>query len=372
MAEPTVGLDAAALLADLRRRDLVTPEEAAAITATLAARRPQDEPPLHLKILSAIGTALASAFFLGFLGVSDLIDFHSGLAIAIWGAAFLATGIAVSLALRRRAPGLATDFVAQAAFAALAVGKVLVVAGAVVWFGDATPWVVTSALAIVTVATYPVSGSSLDRLLSPYAVFASVLWEILEHGGRETSATLPLSAFCLAMLILVGALVLPARAHAALRPIGLAALAALGTVVVILASGHDAGFWASSRPLDPRPIEWGLVAALIGLIARVAGDLRRLAGPTLAPAVIAALALGWAAAPGIVFALGLAILGHAHHDRPLRVFGILALPAFLALWYYGRDLTLLTKAATLVGSGVLLLLGRGFMAWRGLDRETAA
>jgi hypothetical protein len=372
MADAPRAPTAGELLAALHAAALVTPDDEAAISSFLAARRAGDEPPLHLKILSAIGTALATGFFLGFLAISKLIDFGSGPAMMVWGAAFLACGIGLSSSLRRAPIGLAADFTAQTTFAAMAIGKILVVVGAMVHFGEHTPWIATIALAVVTLVTYPVSASSLDRLLSPYAVFAAMLWEILERGGGRADASLALTLYFVVTTALAGTLILPDRAPVALRPIGLAAIAAMGTVVSVLATGHDFGIWASGRPIDPRPIEWILTAALIVLIARIAGGLRPLASPTLTPAVIGIAALGLASAPGIVFALGLLVLGHARHDRPLRVFGILALPTFLVLWYYGRDMTFLVKSAVLVGSGAALLAARGWMTLRGLDRRTTA
>ncbi len=356
-------LDAAALLA---------PGEHEAIAGFLAARRPGDDPPLYLKILSAVGTFIASMFFLAFLGVADLIDFRSGAAMIGWGVGFLGVGIALMLSIRDAAPSLRSDLVAQSGFTALAVGKVLVVVGASTHFGVNTAWVPTLALLAVTLATYPISGSSLDRFLSPYAVAASVLWELIEHDGGVAASSIALILYSLAAIGLVAALLLNPRVAAVLRPVGFAALAALGTVVCILASGHDFALWGNHAGLDSRPIEVLLTLALVGLVAWAAGSWRRLLEPRLIPAVVGILALGFAAAPGIVFALGLLVLGHGRHDRALRVVGALALPAFLVLWYWARDLDFLMKSAALVASGAALLLARGWMAWRGLDRETPA
>lgn len=371
MSDHPRSIRATALLASLDRAGHLAPGGAAAIGAALLARRPGDDPPLHLKILSAIGAFLATIFFVAFLSVSGLIDFNSGKALTAWGVAFLAAGLGTALSMRRATPGLGTDLLAQTSFTCLAIGKVLIVMGVVDIFGAKTPWVVTSALLLVTIATYPVAGLSLDRFLSPTAVAASLLAEILQRGtGLEL--TVATTLYALVATGLAGGLLLPVRVSTTWRPIGFAALAALGILVCVLSSGHDFGLWASRRPLDPRPIEAILTLALVGLIGWVAGGAARLADPRLLPAVVGALALGFAAAPGIVYALGLLILGHARHDRAVQVVGILALPTFLVLWYYGRDMDFLTKSAVLVASGVALLLARGWMAWSGLDRETTA
>ncbi|WP_333825031.1 DUF4401 domain-containing protein [Pinisolibacter sp.] len=364
-------IDAVTLLASWRRAGLVTAEETPGLASALHAAALDPDPPIYLKILAAVGTALATVFFLGFLFLADLISLKSGTGLVAWGTAFLVSGIAMSMALGKAPPGLGRDFFAQSAFAALAVGKVLVVAGAIQIFGERTPWIPTIALAIVTVATYPVSGSSLDRVLSPYAVAATALMELLGRGNFGAGASVGLAVFHAVATAVAGALLLSHRVPQVLRPIGLAALGAMGTVVCIVASGHSFGFWASRAPLDMRPVEVMLVLSLVGTIAWAAGGFDRLAREPLTMATIGVVALGFAGAPGILFALILLTVGHALHDTPMRVVGILALPAFLVLWYYGKDMTFLVKSATLVGSGALLLAARGFMRLRGWDRENS-
>lgn len=366
MSHPSI--DAATLLADWRASGEIGPETEPAVVGAILAFDAEREPPLHLKILSAVGTALATAFFLSFLAETRLISFDEGTGLLGWGVVFLAIGIALSIAQRRTAVGLGRDVLAQVAFAAIAIGKVAAVSGAAWLAGVETPWVPTAALLVVSLLTYPVSGSSLDRLLSPYAVAASVLFEIL---GRRTAIdpSLALLLFQITATATAGACLLAPRAPAVLRPLGSAALAAMGTVVTILAIGLDGGTWVTGRPIDPRPIEALLTLSLVATIAWAAGGARPLARPPLAAAVVGVVLLGFVGAPGILFALGVLIVGHARHDVALRVIGILALPGFLALWYWGRDMTLLEKSGALVGSGLVLLAGRAALAWFGWDRE---
>lgn len=363
----TARIDATTLLARWRDAGLVSEAETPALAAAIRAEARDGEPPLHLKILTAIGTAIATAFFLAFLGVARIISFDNGANMMVSGTVFLAIGIALAFATRRAEVGIGRDLLAQTSFVAMALGKVLFVGGALTVWGDRTTGVVTAALFVVTVVTYPVSGSSLDRLLSPYAVAAAALFELFRDGAAGTAG---LTLYHLAATVIAGALLLPHRVPTSLRPIGLAALGAMGTVVAIIAAGHDLGFRASPRVFDPRPIEALLTLSLAGLVAWAAGGLDRLARPPLAAACLGVVALGLAGAPGLVFALGLLVLGHARHDTPTRVAGILALPAFLALWYYGRDMTLMEKSAALIAAGLLLLAARWVMHRTGWDRET--
>lgn len=367
MSRPSI--DAATMIAAWRRDGHLAAEAAPAVAEAIAATHRDAEPPLHLKILSAIGTFLATIFFLAFLGVSGLVSFDSGAGLIGWGIVFLGAGIALSATLARKPAGIGSDVLAQTTFAAMAVGKVLVVGGAIEQFGADTRWVPTLALLVVTVATYPVSGSSLDRLLSPYATFAAALFEILDRGRFGPGTGMALTVYFALALALAGGLLLSHRVPLVLRPIGLAALGAVGTIVCFLASGRDFAVWTTRAPVDPRPMEALLALSLVGVLAWAAGGVDRLARPALAAAAVGVVLLGFAGAPGIVFALMLLVLGHARHDTPMRVVGILALPAFLVLWYYGKDMTFLVKSATLVGSGALLLAARGVMAALAWDRE---
>lgn len=369
MTHPT--LDARSLIAAWRAAGLLPQEAEAAVAAALLSDAAQERPPLHLKLLSALGTVLAMAFFLSFLVVSGLISFNSAGAVLSWGLVFLAAGLALALAGPRAEPGLRRDMLALAAFTTMAIGKVMTVMGLIGEAGSHTHWVPTAAVLAVTVITYPVSGSSLDRILSPYAVGVAALVEIFGLRSFATGPGLPLTVLYGLATLIAGATLLSHRVPLALRPLGIAALGVMGTIVCIVALGLDAGRWAGLAALDPRLIEAMLTLSLVAVIAWAAGGVDHLRRPPLAAAVAGAVLLGFAGAPGISFALLLLIVGHALHDMPVRVAGVLALPAFLVLWYYGRDMTFLEKSAALVASGAVLLAGRAVMARAGWDREVA-
>ncbi|MFG1370589.1 DUF4401 domain-containing protein [Xanthobacter oligotrophicus] len=369
MTRPSI--EAETLMAAWRASGTLPPDAHAAVVEAVRAAAAEEHPPLHLKILSAVGTLLATLFFLAFLVVADIISLNSGSNLLGWGLAFLAAGVGLSFALPRTPQGIGRDILAQTAFTATALGKVMSVFGIVSLAGASTPWVPTAAILAVTIATYPVSASSLDRVLSPYAVAASVLLEILGRRTLGGDPTLALTAMFTIATACAGLILLVHRVPLALRPIGIAALATMGTIVGILAAGRDAGLWANQRPLDSRFIEVVLTVSLVGTIAWAAGGIDKLVRPPLAAATAGVVLLGLAGAPGISFALLVLIVGHALHDVPLRVVGVLALPVFLVLWYYGRDMTFLEKSAALVGSGVLLLIGQAVIAGASWDREEA-
>lgn len=80
-----------------------------------------------------------------------------------------------------------------------------------------------------------------------------------------------------------------------------------------------------------------------------------------APLVLAVASLGWMGAPGIAMALVWIILGYGLAQRSLLAFGVLALLAYLARFYYLLDSSLLQKSWILGLTGAWLLL-----AWFGL------
>ena len=85
-------------------------------------------------------------------------------------------------------------------------------------------------------------------------------------------------------------------------------------------------------------------------------------------ASMGALLLGLIAAPGILLAIMLMVLGYARHERLLLATGVVLIPVFLFLYYYQLDLSLLQKSAALAGSGALLLAGRFYLRRRGWDK----
>ncbi|MBV6273055.1 GDYXXLXY domain-containing protein [Alcaligenaceae bacterium CGII-47] len=80
-----------------------------------------------------------------------------------------------------------------------------------------------------------------------------------------------------------------------------------------------------------------------------------------APVVLAVASLAWMGAPGIAMALLWIILGYGLARRGLLVFGVLALLAYLARFYYLLDSSLLQKSWILGLTGAWLL-----SAWFGL------
>ena len=111
-----------------------------------------------------------------------------------------------------------------------------------------------------------------------------------------------------------------------------------------------------------------LTGGLIALFGWVAGAMAKLRTQPLLLASTGAALLGLIAAPGMLLAIMLLVLGYARHERPLLATGVALIPIFLFLYYYQLDLSLLQKSAALAGSGALLLAGRFYLRRRGWDK----
>jgi uncharacterized membrane protein len=82
------------------------------------------------------------------------------------------------------------------------------------------------------------------------------------------------------------------------------------------------------------------------------------------------LALSWLTTPGILLSLFLIMLGHALRDRIYTAIGLLGFAAFVVLFYYSMQISLLQKSGLMVVSGALCLLLA--MAARHVIKNTCA
>lgn len=357
---------AADLLAAWERDGLIPPEARPALTAELLRDRGEAGLPLHLKILVGIGAVLAALCFIGFLFAAGLVDFEARAALIVWGLLFI--GLGLLLGRPRPAGGLVRDsFVQQSAFCVVALGKLLFVMGAAQLLEGREGWGIALAALAVTAATWPLYRLSLDRFLSAFATLVAFQLNIVLDGGP---ATAPMLDLFVGVQLVVGAVLLThARVGRDWLPLAYALAAALGWTVLFLAAQAEFGRFGYRFVLSLTVIDGLLTAGLLALIVWAAGGFRHMAREPVAVAGLGALALGGVSAPGLILAIGLMILGHARHDRPLLVGGGLLLPVFLWLYYYNIDVDLLTKAGLLAASGAVLLAGWGYVSLRLLPRR---
>ncbi|MYN12493.1 DUF4401 domain-containing protein [Pusillimonas sp. TS35] len=160
---------------------------------------------------------------------------------------------------------------------------------------------------------------------------------------------------------------------AAVRPGGRAIWAPLACALILLAQ-FGAAFapaptlLASAMP----PALWMLWAAFAVLPPLALGVLLQLGTHNRvlrlgAPLALAVASTGWLGAPGISIALLWVLFGYALSSRVLLAFGAAALLAYLGVFYFQIQATLLQKALVLAATGAWLLL-----CWAGLRRAGTA
>ena len=334
-------------------------EDRPVVEAFVLERQGETELPLQFRVLIGVGAAIAAACFIVFLHEIDLIDFNDTPGMLPTGLVFIATAIGLNR-LSGTAQTIANSFLLQASFAAMATGKFLFVIG----FDGIldTYWAGSLATLLVTAAMYHVYRMSIDRFLSSLMVLLSVLVTIV--WGDET--TLPREPLVIGFfaLQLAGAAVL--LTHGRIRrdyvPLAYAFAFSLCATVLYPAAYEATGGRLYGVTIHPFPVNALMAGGLIALFAWAAGSIDALQRPPLILASLGAVLLGMVSAPGVMLSIGLMILGYAKHDKLLLVLGALLMPAFLWLYYYSLDVSLLTKSLILTGSGVILLAGHFYLA----------
>ena len=341
-------------------------DDRADIEAFVLARQGEIELPLYLRVLIGVGAALSSVCFIGVLLAAGIVEFSHAASLFIWGLVFMAAAIGLQR-LSGTAPTVAGSFFLQTSFAAMAAGKVLFVFGFDTYFNSG--WGVSLGTLMVSAATYHVYRMSIDRFLSSFAVLISVLLNIAWDYTVEEPRELLFNGFFLAQLACAAVLLTHGRISRDYLPVAYAFAFSLCTTVLYIAASQRLGFWQDLETLNPIFMNALLAGGLIALFAWAAGGIDSLKRQPLIVASAGAVLLGTVSAPGVLLSIGLMILGYARHDKLLLTLGALLLPAFLWLYYYNLDVSLLTKSLILTGSGVILLAGRVYLASKVQSRE---
>ena len=132
-------------------------------------------------------------------------------------------------------------------------------------------------------------------------------------------------------------------------PVAYACAFSLCATVLYLSESQTLGIFADVQTYQLIFVNALLAGGLIALFAWAAGSVEALKRPPLILASVGAVLLGMVSAPGAMLSIGLMILGYAKHDRLLLVLGAVLMPAFLWLYYYNLDVSLLDKSLILAG-----------------------
>lgn len=357
------------LFAEMVSSGFVDRGEQSRLETFAISRISEHELPLYMRALVGLGAIIAAFCFIGFLTAAGLIDVKQAGGLIIWGVLFIASAILLSLASKDQDHTVAHSFFLQTSFCLMGAGKALFALGIARLFDPNGAWGITVGTLLVTAATYHVYRLSLDRFLSVLAILISLFSNLLSLHVADGVQAIWLNVFFIAQLAAAALLMTHGRISRDYMPIAYALIASLCIIVLYFSTQSTIGYWTGRHEFSPVIMNLSLTVALIALIGWAAGGIERLKSEALGVACLGAIGLGVVSAPGVLLAIGLMIFGYARHDRLLLVGGGLLLPVFLTFYYYNLDLTLMEKSGILIGSGLLLLAGRAYMHFRGLDRE---
>ncbi|MCA0433250.1 MAG: DUF4401 domain-containing protein [Proteobacteria bacterium] len=364
-------INARQLLEAWRRSGMLSPDNQGRLEQFIQSQHRGKELPLYLRALVGLGAFIAALCFIIALGVSGVIDFDSKAGPIVWGLVFVAVAKFLLKSAGQQDGTVRHDFLVQTSFCAMAMGKGLFVAGFAQMFATNSTWAITAALLFITAALYRFYDLSIDRFLSSLAVLCSILFNIVLTNYSGLVASLLLNLFFLGQLVLAAVLFTDARANRIFVPLAYAAAFSLCITVVYLAAESTIGLSGNGQPHGSLLMTVSLTAALAGLIAWAAGGVDKLKSEPLLVALFGAVLLGVIAAPGVILSVYLMVLGYARHERLLLFMGIALCPVVIFFYYYNLDISLMAKSGVLVGSGLVLLAGYGYLAFRKLDREAA-
>jgi hypothetical protein len=301
--------------------------------------------------------------------------------------------------------GAALTFIVKSSTASLMAGAVICVGAAVIFrvskgkdfavqFGLATSFAGQALFIYGLMETFKWgNGFSYVCITVFMAVLAAIVANEIHRGATAFAAavSLSLALWWYGVPYLAPALITTAVAvlwmhefswadrGSILRPIGYSlVLAALYSNGVLLMHGYAwlLGRGAGGSPVLARLSYWTGVLAIGAVFIYTVFRLAAREGFGIRPAqaaLIAALAIAITSykAPGIATGLVIVLLGYANANRVLTGLGIFSLIAYLSLYYYQLQATLLVKSASLIATGMVLLIARFALGrlWPAVSRE---
>jgi len=297
--------------------------------------------PSFLRAFQVVGAWLAALFFIGFLGVADLLD-NEGFSM-ILGAVFIAGATTFSSVTR----GL---FAEQALTALSIAGHLILVANV---FDEFDAWTGAIVTFLLLPLTYRYFHSSVHRIFSVHlAVFALFIAAMDEGYPDWTHLAVALTAGSF-LILHSGRFAAPFWEPAAIS----SATSLLTVLIFMLAVGDEANDYRGGGGYH----EWVsalLVAIILPLLPL---HLQRHLPASRLPILAGTLLLGAVSlftAPAIAAALWIFVIAHLLGDRPLSWIGAVAFTAALIVFYYKLDVTLLAKSVSLMILGASFLIAR--------------
>jgi hypothetical protein len=322
--------------------------QAAALVASLSGVQ-----PWYVRAMVGFGAWLSSLLIIGFIG---------SIGLAAKGG-FLVVGLGLIVAavvMRRRS---ANDFMVQSTLAASLAGQALMAYGIAELSGGDEWKIVLMAAIPISATLFFVFPDRIHRVIS--VLIATTSLAILIYVW-ELNAIVPFMGpvFAAAMVLLYkyqarimadgrGALIRPLMTGLMLTAFG---YLMISTIYVLPELGVEYAFY-------PRPwISTVLLGALfvylgVDVWRQLTSDLQKNAAPVLYGLMLLVIAAAWAV-PGLLLALIVTMLGATSGNRAFAGAGIVFLAVFVGTYFYGVQVTMLTKSATLIASGLAILAAR--------------
>lgn len=316
--------------------------------------------PWFVRVMLGFAGWLGALFLLGFVYASLEFVFRSSTASMIIGASLCAAAALIFRAWRGK------DFAVQFGLAVSFSGQALFIVGLMELFkwGSGVGYLAITVFEAILVAFII---NTMNRVVCAFAAAVSLSFVLSSIDIPHLAPSLIAAGFAVLWL---NELAWSARGSL-VRPVGyglvLAAMYLNGALLL-----HGAVWLGGSAHSDPGLVMlsyWAGVilngAVLLYVVWRLLGRDGRQVDDRLTPvALIAALATALSSfmAPGMITGLVIALVGYANGNRVLTGLGIFALIAYLSHYYYQLETTLLIKAATLVATGMVLLVARFVLA----------
>jgi len=339
-------------LVDGLRSEGLLPENSDAAVATFVENMHQVQ-PWYVRTMVGFGAWIASLLLIGFVGS---IGFASDAGFVIVGALFIAGAIFARMKSQN-------DFMVQSALASSLAGQALLAYGIVEITGGGDFEAVLVIVIILNAILFFVFPDRTHRVLSILIATASIGFLLY---AWKLSATVPIIGPLVAAAMVFfyqrqGWFIESGKGHL-IRPLitGLMLTAfgflLLSTVYILPELGWEFAFY-------PRPwISTLLLGALLLYMGtRVWPQFGDKSGSTGMAVFYALLLLITAAAwviPGLLLALIVIMLGASSGNRVFIGAGVTFLVVFIATYFYGIQVSMLTKSITLVATGAVVLVAR--------------
>jgi hypothetical protein len=345
-------------------------------------------PPWIARVIAGFGAWVATAFLIGFLVVTKIVN--EEISAIVVGAVLVAAAVYV-----RRAADAEEEFKRQLAFAGSLAGQLLVIVGVV---GETRSGALAGLVALVMSAVLlPLVPDQAHRFMSgligSIAALATMadlhLAWIVGDFGRLGSIVVRGTDLAALAIVASAAYVWRVGLHERsreltemLEPVGYATIAALLTILLfssLFAIADD----LVRGPQSTRVNAWqlgpltaaGITAAMVALELALFSEQRvKARREAVGVTVAATLLLGvlTLSTPGLIAAVAVLALGFDRRNRILIGLATVFLVKFASVFYYSLRMTLLEKAMVLVVSGLVLLAARVYVELRYEPTEAAA